>query len=105
MAGRAAGPWGGGRCLDLVIEIDNHPAIRMVVAGHSRCGAALWASLHQGQDAAMSSSMQPATPWLATRLLPGALASPPDDMAMLADLQECVAWVWLGGAEKKERPE
>lgn len=66
------------------------------VAAHSREGAEVWRAMHRmGEGVRTDGSHQPVTPWLATRILPGAMSLTPDQMAQLADLQECLAWTWL----------
>jgi hypothetical protein len=96
-----------GRCLSAVIEYrsrreggDTWVGVALLgVAGHSRCGADLWSAMHfesePGREMLTRPDRQPATPWLATRLLAGVALVAREDIAWLADFSECLAWVWL----------
>jgi hypothetical protein len=104
---RLSGAAEPGRCLSvtvqarLVVWVD---VVWLGVALHSRCGAVVWRAMHSVQPHATDASRQPATPWLATRIMPSAVLLPPEElreaMAWMADLSECLAWVW---AEQKDQ--
>ena len=65
------------------------------IAGHSRCGAALWRHLHDGHDDLVTAGEPcPPEPWCAVRLEVG-LALYPEAAEWLGDLERCLAWAWL----------
>lgn len=75
------------------------PVVEIGVAGHSRCGAPLWRTLH-----ALAARLDlpvktdpgrcPPEPWCAALLYPGAVLAP-DAMDWLGDFERCLAWAWL----------
>jgi hypothetical protein len=101
-----------GRCLSAMVHCqcdgDQLPIAWLGVAAHSRCGARLWEAMHDleisgdGGELATDRARPPATPWLATRMLPGAVRVLPPDW--LADMSECLAWTWLLEAQDAETP-
>jgi hypothetical protein len=96
-----------GRCLSVMLSVEAAGAMRPVVwfgvARHSRCGAGLWSALHNvGTPSAKTNpERQPATPWLASRMMPDAAFVSPHVLTMLADLQECLAWEWILQADQE----
>jgi len=71
------------------------PLVTFCVAGHSRCGAALWRQLHQGPTAPPC----PPEPWCAAQLL-DSIAIAPAAAHWIADLERCIAWAWLDRLEQ-----
>lgn len=88
-----------GRCLSAMLQTrigdDWLGVVWLGIARHSRCGSSLWRSMHGGGKVLTDANRQPATPWLATRMLPGALLVA-SDLAWIADFSECLAWAWMG---------
>jgi len=66
------------------------PLVSFGVSGHSRCGAALWRSLHQGPC--------PPEPWCAVRIH-DTIAIDPAAARWIGDLERCIAWAWLDRLE------
>ena len=75
------------------------PVAWLGVAQRSRCGADLWRAMHRPMPPLpapkTNPDRQPVTPWLATRLLPGALVCGLEAMGWIADFSECLAWEWI----------
>lgn len=106
---RVAGVNEPGRCLSATVLMPGKravfgglPVAWIGVGAHSRCGARLWEAMHQLETIGpvkTDPSRPPATPWLATRMLPGAASltftSGRDLLQQLADLSECLAWTWI----------
>jgi len=74
------------------------PVLHVGIAGHSRCGAALWRSLHELAGArlpvATNPDRQPVTPWCAD-LLDIGLAMDPQVTGWTGDWSRCIAWTYL----------
>jgi hypothetical protein len=84
------------------------PVVTIGVAGHSRCGAALWRLLHAHAHPAIPlrtvAGQCPAEPWCAARLdAPGIIlySDVADMWYALGDLERCLAWAWL---ERRGKP-
>lgn len=81
-----------GNCVEFeVVNAIGKILVRIGVANHSRCGAALWRRL--GAEGAV-----PGEPWCAVQLLDGL-----DQNASrwLGDFERCLAWAWLLTKEEK----
>lgn len=92
-----------GRCLVATVWAPPEGELRVPlatigVAGHGRCGARLWESLHAhaapGLTLATRGQPAPAAPWCGARLEPG-IALHPQAASWLGDLERCLAWAWL----------
>lgn len=70
------------------------PLVTFGVAAHSRCGARLWRTMHEGRELATSGSPCPPEPWIAVIVHPTSVAAP-EAFAWLADFERCVAWAWV----------
>lgn len=90
-----------GRCLSAMVEArigeEWVGVVWLGVAQHSRCGASLWVDMHSLpiSQPKTNADRQPATPWLASRMLPGSVLIHPQSMAWIADFEECLAWAWI----------
>ena len=94
-----------GRCLTTIVtrcdsqmQPMGRPLVMIAVAGHSRCGAAVWGNLsamaaHLGLPT-QASRVQPPAPWCAALLLPG-IADDPQAAEWLGDFERCLAWSWV----------
>lgn len=73
------------------------PVLTIGVAGHSRCGARLWRSLHESAaivPTVTSPDQTPPEPWVADRLEIGAVQHL-EAMHWTGDWSRCMAWTWL----------
>lgn len=90
-----------GRCsLATIYGPGEAPLLTIGVAGHSRCGSALWRRLHEGRDdLATDPRRVPGEPWCAARIEQGVATLSPtalmELMPALADLGRCLAWALL----------
>lgn len=80
-------------------EPERVPVVTVGIAGHSRCAAHLWRSLHEdapeGSQVATTVDDRPPTPWVAARLDIGAALVPASELYWIADLERCLGWAWL----------
>ncbi len=76
---------------------DDVPLITLVVASHAVCGAQLWHLLHETAQGPLATRTEdrPNEPWCGVRIEVGASSVPLKTIAMLADLERCLAWAWL----------
>lgn len=114
MPGYSIGGRASGRCLVATVWADGPPSellLSLGVAGHSRCGAEVWRTLHgvglppgilmppadariAGKYRLTSADHQPPTPWCAVTLT-AEIGHHPDAMLALGDLERCLAWAFL----------
>lgn len=114
MPGYSLGGRVSGRCMVASVWADGPPSelvLSIGVAGHSRCGAAVWRTMHAmglppgslmpppelrvaGEYRLTHPDHQPATPWCAVALTE-AVGRHADAMLLLADLERCLAWAFL----------
>lgn len=95
----------GGRCLTVIVWADGPPSVPVCtigVAGHSRCGAALWREVHRWGvlPVVTDPARPPAEPWVAAALDEG-IADHPDAAGWLGDLERCIGWAWLAMLEAR----
>ena len=88
-----------GRCISCTILWRQAPIVEIAVAGHSRCGSALWRDLHAmagrlGLPIATQADRCPPEPWCAVLLYHSA-DHHRELIPVLADLERCIAWTWL----------
>lgn len=88
-----------GKCATatIVLAESGDPLVDLAIGAHSRCGAALWRSLHADAagNAATSADRVPPEPWLAVRLHQSGLVFAPMTAEWLGDFERCLAWAWI----------
>jgi hypothetical protein len=90
----------GGSCA-VTVWIHESPVVTVGIAPHSRCcGTYLWRWLHDEKcnpymPLVTQRAEPPSDPWCAVRLETGAFRVPIHDLALLADLERCLAWTWF----------
>lgn len=81
------------------------PVLHVGIAGHSRCGAALWRRMHELAGTRLpivaSPDHQPVTPWCAD-LLDIGIALDPQITGWTGDWSRCVAWTYLTMIAERE---
>lgn len=92
-----------GRCLVATVWLGSAPLCTIGVAGHGRCGAQLWRSMHErssGTVLATRADAPPQAPWCGARLDAG-IALDPGAVDWLGDYERCLAWAWLRMLESR----
>jgi hypothetical protein len=101
---------GEGRCMSATVlsPYDEEtgglqPLVTIGVATHSRCGAALWRPLHQGEVVSLRDEASPPPcppePWCAARIEPALAFYGPETALALGDFERCLAWAWIARCE------